>query len=154
MVEQRTNPSLNWLMPNLNFWNPEELFVEAQNMNITKDNFEDFYKMLKSDHGLALWHDTKDLIKDFTPPEVEVFCIYSHGLDTVEKLAFYQFPNSSLVKINGDGDNTVNLRSLQACESWISKQSQPIHTKAFHRLDHLGILWNNQVVQYVKNIVI
>ena len=152
MVEQRTNPSLNWLMPNLNFWSDDNL-VEAKNINITKDNFEEFYKLLNSDHGLGLWHDTKDLIKDLKAPQVEVFCIYSHGLDTVEKLGYYEFPNSSLVKIYGDGDNTVNLKSLEACKSWSGKQKHPVHTKSFYRLDHLGILWDDQVVQHVKNTI-
>ena len=152
MVEQRTNPSLNWLMPNLKYWSDDNL-VEAQNINITKKNFEEFYKLLKSDHGLGLWHDTKDLIKDLKAPKVEVFCIYSHGLDTVEKLGYYQFPDSSLVKIYGDGDNTVNLKSLEACKSWRDKQKQPVHTKSFYRLDHLGILYNDQVVKHVQNTV-
>mgnify|MGYP001439224900 CR=1 FL=1 len=84
VTEQRSDASLAWLMPNLNYWN--ENLVEASNMNITKSNFEMFYNMLSADDGLNLWYDTKDLTKDMTAPDVELFCLYSTGVPTVEKL--------------------------------------------------------------------
>ena len=68
--------SLNWLMPNLDVWSSNENFIEAENINITKDNFEEFYKLLNSSDGLELWKNTKNLIKELTPPGVELYCIY------------------------------------------------------------------------------
>ena len=84
VTEQRSDASLAWLMPNLNYWN--ENFVEASNMNINAANFETFYNMLSADDGLNLWYDTKNLTQDMVAPDVELFCLYSTGIPTVEKL--------------------------------------------------------------------
>ena len=88
VTEQRSDASLAWLMPNMNYWNANENFIEAPNINITKDNFEMFYNMLGSTDGLNLWYDTKDLTQEMVAPEVELFCLYSTGVPTVEKLRY------------------------------------------------------------------
>lgn len=85
MVAQRTNPSLNWLMPNLNFWTDHEVFVRSDNINITRANFPEFYQALKSRAGLDQWKNSRLLVKDMRAPEVEMFCIFSRGIPTVEQ---------------------------------------------------------------------
>ena len=69
-------------MPNLNHWSSDEILIKSQNINITRENFQEFYTLLDSNDGLALWKDTKDLIKDLTPPGVELHCIYSYEVPT------------------------------------------------------------------------
>ena len=145
--------SLSWLMPNLNHWSSEEIFIKAQNINITRENFEEFYNLLDSTDGLALWKDTKDLVKELTPPGVELHCIYSYGMPTIEQLIFINFPTGNPVKVEGDGDGTVNTRSLELCKQWSNKQNQPVITKSFKRLDHSQIIKDKEVVEYVQNIV-
>ena len=151
--EQRTSPSLAWLMPNLDFWSSDEILLKSDNLNITKANFEDFYKGLNASDGLEMWKDTKNLIKDLTPPGIELFCLYSYDVATTEQLIYHKFPESNPVKKSGDGDGTVNIRSLKACENWSGKQFQPVKTKAFRRLDHQGILKDPSVIQYVQDLV-
>ena len=151
--EQRSNPSLSWLMPNLNHWSSDEIFIKSQNINITRENFQEFYTLLDSNDGLALWKDTKDLIKDLTPPGVELHCIYSYGVPIVEQLIFTQFPNGSHVKKEGDGDGTVNIRSLELCKQWSDKQNKPVITQSFKRLNHNQILKDKEVVKYIINVV-
>ena len=140
-------------MPNLNHWSSDEIFIKSQNINITRENFEEFYNLLDSTDGLALWKDTKDLVKDLTPPGVELHCIYSYGMPTIEQLIFINFPNGNPVKVEGDGDGTVNIRSLELCKQWSNKQNQPVITKSFKRLDHSQIIKDKEVVEYVQNIV-
>ena len=99
MTEQRSDASLAWLMPNMNYWNENENFVESSNMNIDKNNFESFYQMLNSEDGLNMWYDTKNLIKNMTAPDVELFCLYSSGVPTVEKLRYILIMVSSILAI-------------------------------------------------------
>lgn len=59
--------------------------------------------------------------------------------------------------INGDGDGTVNVRSLQACTHWIGMKEQlgkNISTLELPGVDHMGILSDNRVVQYVLEVLV
>lgn len=103
----------------------------------------------------------KDVVKytDFTAPGVEVHCLYGSNVDTVERL---HYPKSSDLDgsptlINGDGDGTVNARSLQACTHWIGMKEQlgkNVSTLQLPGVDHMGILRDNRVVQYVLDVLI
>ena len=82
--------------------------------------------------------DTKDLIAGLTAPGVEVFCSHGSKVDTTERLIyppgafptttqpevnttqsrvggvqFWPFPNTEPTLVKGDGDGTVNIRSLK-----------------------------------------
>lgn len=52
--------------------------------------------------------------------------------------------------ILGDGDGTVNLRSLEGCLYWKTKQKQKIYHQTFAGVDHMEILRNQHVLDYVK----
>ena len=58
-------------------------------------------------------------------------------------------PDNDVVLKKGDGDGTVNLRSLEACQSWMTTTT----VKVFEKLDHLGILRDPNVVDYVLETV-
>ena len=74
-------------------------------------------------------------------------------MNTTEQLVYKNFPNGDPVRQIGDGDGTVNIRSLEYCKQWSDKQSHRVITKSFKRLDHNHILMDKQVVEYVKDIV-
>lgn len=59
--------------------------------------------------------------------------------------------------INGKGDGTVNARSLQACTHWIGMKEQlkkNISTLEVANVDHMGILSDSSVVQYILAVLI
>lgn len=54
--------------------------------------------------------------------------------------------------VTGDGDGTVNARSLKSCERWAGtklQRAKPIHSIELPGADHMGILSDKRVVQYV-----
>ena len=53
----------------------------------------------------------------------------------------------------GNGDGTVNIRSLEICKKWSSEQTKPVIAKSFMRLDHNHILKDPKVVEYVVSII-
>lgn len=55
--------------------------------------------------------------------------------------------------INGDGDGTVNLRSLEACKFWKDKQSQRVYSQKFPNAEHMLILSNPNVLSYITQLV-
>lgn len=46
----------------------------------------------------------------------------------------------------GDGDGTVNKRSLEACKHWAGEQKKPVVVKSYAGNDHMGILANLTVL--------
>ena len=63
------------------------------------------------------------------------------------------FPSGSSELIKGDGDGTVNLKSLASCQAWQTQQTEAVTLKTFQNVDHMGLLSNVQAVNYVQSIV-
>ena len=66
-------------------------------------------------------------------PNVTVHCLFGTGVDTAESFSFGKgaFPDAQPKVFYGDGDGTVNIRSLQACHKWNQRQLQPVTLKTF-----------------------
>lgn len=54
----------------------------------------------------------------------------------------------------GQGDGTVNLRSLEACLEWKSAQTQNVSSLIIRGVNHMDLLQNKLVFDYIKNILI
>lgn len=55
--------------------------------------------------------------------------------------------------IYGDGDGTVNRRSLEACLQWKGRQKQKIYTKPLPKIDHMTILRDKQTLSYINDLI-
>ena len=134
LLWERTNPSLAWLMPADGFWAEDEVLVQTEEQNFTRTNLADFFNALEGPNMGHMVEDTKDLIAGLTAPGVEVFCSHGSKVDTTERLIypagafptnrtvsgeeggqFWPFPSGDPKLIKGDGDGTVNIRSLEVC---------------------------------------
>lgn len=59
--------------------------------------------------------------------------------------------------VTGDGDGTVNARSLKSCEKWSGTKAQrenTIHSIELPGADHMGILSDKRVLKYVLDVLI
>lgn len=64
------------------------------------------------------------------------------------------FPDVQPSVLYGDGDGTVNMRSLKGYERWIGKQKEAIYHKEFPGEDHLSTLKSNAVIQYILDLLL
>jgi len=55
--------------------------------------------------------------------------------------------------IYGDGDGTVNIKSLDACIHWQKSQKQKIYSQSFSGVDHTNILRNHDILTYIKTVL-
>lgn len=58
--------------------------------------------------------------------------------------------------VTGDGDGTVNARSLKSCEKWTNTKDQKnkaIHSIELTGADHMGVLSDKRVIQYILQIL-
>jgi len=153
--EQRGNPSLAWLMPSPDLWAEDEVLVQSANVNVTLNNFDDFYDWmgLANDDGKMMRHDVLPLSKGIKAPGVEVFCWHGVNVSTVEKLVYSTFPTSSPEFEMGDGDGTVNRRSMEACLRWKGEQDQPVHHKTFWGIDHAQMIKGDIPSNSLKHLI-
>ena len=86
-----------------------------------------------------MYNDTKDLVNSQDTPEGidELYCIHGYGLKTMKQMIFQSFPDQEPIVIYGDGDNTVNINSLEVCKNWKNVQYYTI--KGADHMDILGI---------------
>ncbi|XP_057334018.1 phospholipase A2 group XV-like [Microplitis mediator] len=150
--QQITSPSLGWLLPSKIFWKETEVLVQTQIKNYTLLDLQQFFLDINVPNGWEFRKDTEKFQTDFTAPGVEVHCLHGINVGTVERL--YYKPGVSIDTypqlILGDGDGTVNLRSLNGCLYWRNKQKQRIYHQPFSGVDHMEILRNQHVLDYIK----
>lgn len=153
--EQITSPSLAWLLPSQFYWKKDEVLVQTDKKNYSLSNLKDFFIDINYLDGWEMKVDTEPYTLNFTAPGVEVHCLYGTEVPTVEKL--YYKPGTWLdgkpTLINGDGDGTVNRRSLEGCLRWQSQQKQKVYARPLPKVDHMAILSNINVLQYIQNLV-
>ena len=88
--------------------------------------------------------DTAGLLAGLPAPHVEVFCLHGVGVDTTERLVYGegQFPDWDPDILYGDGDGTVNRRSLEGCTRWAGQQTQMVHHHVFPGVDHMQVTFS------------
>lgn len=76
-------------------------------------------------------------------------------MSTPSKFVYHlnKFPDEQPETIMGDGDGSVNIRSLQGCLRWVDQQKEPVVWKAFPNEEHVEMLRNAEVIDYIKRIV-
>lgn len=153
--QQITSPSLGWLLPSRLFWKETEVLVESEQKNYTLSTLQDYLIDINVPNAYEFKKDNEKYELNFAAPGVEVHCLYGIGIETVERL--YYKPGTSIdgtpQLISGDGDGTVNLRSLEGCKHWQGKQKQKVYSQAFPGVDHMDILRNNNVLSYIKTVL-
>lgn len=149
--QQRSMPSTSWMLPYDTFWNDDEILVYSPVKNYTVKDYRGFFDDIDYPTGYLMRRDTEDLIKKLEPPGVEVHCLHGVNVSTPAALNYTkpQWYDKQPGVIFGDGDGTVNLRSLQGCQRWIGKQKQNVFYHQFPKAEHLEILKNDDVQQYI-----
>lgn len=127
-------------------------------------------------NGWEMRKDSLEYSLNFTAPGVELHCMFGSGFNTVERQihtvtlinlksipirAFcfslnyeksYDFSGKPTL-VYGDGDGTVNRRSLEACRHWSSQQKQPIYMREFPGADHMNILADLSVLDSIIKVL-
>ena len=157
-AQQRTYTSNAFLMPSREFWSADEVLVKTPKRQYTINDFNDFFNDIKYPDGIHLLHNTENLTYPLAlrTPNVTVHCLHGSGVPTAESFTFTgdQFPDSQPATTNGDGDGTVNIRSLRGCERWKGRQRGAVTTSQYPSVDHNGMLSNDQVHSRVKTLLL
>lgn len=183
--EQRTSPSTAWLLPSKLFWKEDETLVSIPNKrNYTIKDLKSFFDDINFGVGYEMRKDTENLLGTLEHPGVETHCLHGSGVSTVDSMSYKdaaQFPDKPILQF-GNGDGTVNIRSLRGCLRWQNTEDSKMYTnksqafkykkkwkmkkeaafgkgrpKVFHEefsaVDHMAILTDPRVLSYIKSVV-
>lgn len=153
---QRSASSTAFLMPSDQFWDADEILVSTPNRNYTVNDYKQLFEDLDFEDGWEMRKNTEFLIKELNPPDVEVHAVYGIGVKTPAGFSWEKqkkFPDTQPNVVYGDGDGTVNLRSLHGYKRWIGRQKQPIYHKEVPGADHLSTLKHLEVIKYILELL-
>lgn len=152
----RTFPSLAYLLPSQDVFPADKILVKNRKKRYTVNDYKEFFNDINYPAGYEMWLDVRNLSTPARAPGVEVHCLHGNKVSTMEALDYEvgDFPDAKPKVTYGDGDGTVNLLSLQACSGWAHKQRQKLYYKNFTDVDHMTILTDNKVLDYIGEALI
>uniref|UniRef100_A0A914VNE4 Uncharacterized protein n=1 Tax=Plectus sambesii TaxID=2011161 RepID=A0A914VNE4_9BILA len=151
---QRSFGSSAFLMPSYNLWDRSEVLASSPERNYTLANLEQFFTDINFEDGYRMYKQNAFMLGNLSGPGVEVHCIYSLGMDTPERFEWSKgyFPDYPPTTIHfGEGDGTVNQRSLETCLKWAeNNNNKPVTKYVLNKVEHLDILNNAEAISYVQ----
>ena len=152
---QKSYPSLMYLFPREPAFNKTRVLVETPSNNYTLENLDDLFVEAKMFDQREMWHITRRIANNLTAPNVELWCLYGTGYNTPSKIIYKDaLDTNNYSETQGEGDGTVNLESLEACEQFSTQQKKPVHTRVFQNEDHIGILKGPKAANFISNFIL
>ena len=155
--EQRTYTSNVYLLPSRELWSADDVLVKTPERTYTVNDYDDFFRDIGFPLGITLRKMVESQTYPLTAhsPNVTLHCLYGTGVDTPENFVFGEgeFPDTPPHVVQGDGDGTVNRRSLEACSKWSQRQPYNVTLKHYPSVDHQGVLGDENVLSYMKTLL-
>lgn len=157
-VIQSSFPSLMYLFPKGPTFENLTL-VETLNTNYTLNDLDQLLTKANLSDQLEMWRDTRKIANNLKAPNVEIWCLYGSGYPTPKKLIISNEISAAIDswkynEIQGDGDGTVNIESLEACKSFRQQQREPVYTREFQNIDHIEILRGKSVADIISREIL
>lgn len=151
-----TMPSTALLLPSPHFWDQNDVLVKTPERTYTLSQLQDFFNDLGFPTGYEMAKDQAPYIDRLVkPPNVETHCFYGTNVPTIETMRYRTTNIQSEYPIltYGDGDGTVNHRSLSSCAKWFDQQQKLVSVIEIPNADHMSILNHANVMEYILIIL-
>ena len=135
-----------------------EVVLTTPLRNYTVDDYPELYDAIGHPEGRLKLEAIRAAGYDFLERGmgVPVHCFYSGGTETPERLVYDSmsaFPDSEPRREMGDGDGTVNRRSLEACRHWKHVQPQhPVYEKYHPGIGHRELLHQPRLIDDILDV--
>lgn len=152
---QSTFPSLMYLFPKMPTFSQDRLLVQTKDFNYTLKDMDRLFKDANMTDQMDMWYDTKPIAANLKAPNVELWCLYGQGISTPTKIVFKdKLRGKDYHILDGDGDGTVDLESLRACERFQIFQDKPVFTRQFDNTSHIDILRGTKVANFISTHIL
>ncbi len=152
----RTYPANAWLLPYpSDTWPKDKPIVVTPERNYTAWDYKDFFTDMNYTRGYEMFEEIENLTGALPPPNITLHCLYGEKLNTPVQFHYGpgEFPDTQPHIVNGDGDGTVNIDSLEACSRWQGKQSYRVTLKGYPGVEHVHTIKNPDIIAHVDSIV-
>ena len=151
-AEDRTIPSIYWLMPHASFSN-DTVLVVTPSRNYTANDYKDLFADAGYAQGYEQFKITENEL-EVPAPNVPTHCIYGLGFPTPLSFVYGEgFPDERPQVVYGDGDSVVNKESLETCLRW-TESGYPLNNTVFHGIaSHDTSVTDIEVLQLIASIV-
>lgn len=153
---QSTVPSGPWLFPTSDVWGDEVLVSTTGGDNYTAGDALKLLQDLNLTQQAAVYPRVHNLTYPLPKLNLPVHCLY--GVDVLTEMGFeYDIPHFNATVLppapsktrTGDGDGTVNIRSLEAC----SRLGEDVTLQSFEKASHLGLLKDDRPIQVILHLL-
>ncbi|KAJ4456932.1 putative Phosphatidylcholine-sterol acyltransferase [Paratrimastix pyriformis] len=141
-----------WMVPEAEAY-ADEILVQTNNRTYTGAQLADLFASLDPDTAAIYGHTRNQSIHVLGPPRVPTHCIYGTAVPTEGRLRYGDSFDQNPGLLYTTGDGTVPLKSLSYCQQWASTQTQPVTVKRWPGRSHLSILFDEQVIHEVLDVV-
>ena len=149
----RTLPGLVWLLPWTGLWDDKEVIVTTPKRHYTAHDLIQLFIDLNYTNGTRMYSELRNISNDVKPPNVTHYCFFGSGVKTTSRIYYGEDFDDIKMEEFGDGDGTVNIRSLMSCDNWNGKQYHRIHLKQFKKVTHLKMLRDKNILNAIKEIL-
>ena len=154
--EQRSYESSLLLLPTSQVWGNSPLII-TPTKNYSSYEYESLFEKSNFQHGFERYKLIGNLTADLTSPGVNTVHLYGINKDTPTYFRYASDNNfdEEPEAINGNGDDTVPLRSLQSAGiMWRDNNNGRVFSeKAYDGQTHTGILKSNEYIQDVIQLL-
>lgn len=153
---QRTYPSTAWLLPTpSDTWTKDDVITITPQRNYTAWDFKDFFHDMNYNRGYEMFEETVGLTGPLPAPNITLHCLYGSKVNTPLQFIYKEgeFPDTQPKTIFGDGDGSVNIKSLMACQRWKGNQSYNVTLQGFPGVEHVQTIKTDSVIEYVDGVV-
>jgi len=152
----RNSGGLLSLLPDPLFWT-DEVFVRTSQKNYTVNDIAELFNDIGAQNTSTIYSHVAQILPNMKAPFVKTYCLY--GTNQQTEISYYypddNFDEDPIIYYTDSGDGTVPEKSLEECKTWATQQSSvyPVAVQEFDLREHLDILDDDEVIQYVMNIV-
>ena len=160
--QQRTQESNTLLLPSPGTWRHNDVIVQTPTRNYTaRDLRAEFF----DDIGFPIGRDFVGNIlgkREYVQrnPGVKMYCLYTHGVPTSETIIYkkgFHIEKQPAEYIKGDGDGTVNYKSLRGCRGLRlhtgRRPRSSVYLRGFRGPSHDGIFTDERAQDLLRNIL-
>ncbi|KAF5399115.1 hypothetical protein PHET_07621 [Paragonimus heterotremus] len=138
------------MAPDLRLWSPDEKIIIMPKRNYSAHDMRQFFHDIDYTDGYQMMEATKaghDFFEGPTDVD-EVYCVYGTQVATMEQIVYTASSQNQIPQlVEGDGDGTVNLRSLEVCRRW--KKVIPIPLPGG---EHRAILKDGRLIELIRQV--
>ena len=153
---QRTYPSTAWLLPfPSDTWTKDDFIIVTPDRNFSAWEYQDLFKAMKYERGYEMFKEIEGLTGSLPPPNVTLHCLYGTQKHTPLQFIYGKgdFPDKQPKTIYGNGDGTVNIKSLMACSRWKEQQNYDVTLQGFPNVEHVHTIKTDSIIDYVDKVV-